>query len=77
MQLDEQVKQAAADTIPNVGPTLVIPYNDAAGGLILVLMIAAFVQNMRKTVGRSPLLLKALLWGLPLPWIAMESGWFN
>lgn len=31
---------------------------------------------MRKTVGRSPLLLKLLLWGIPLPWIAAESGWF-
>ncbi|ACA31020.1 cytochrome ubiquinol oxidase subunit I [Histophilus somni] len=74
---DEQVKQAAADTIPNVGPTFwSFRIMMLAGGLILVLMIAAFVQNMRKTVGRSPLLLKALLWGLPLPWIAMESGWF-
>ena len=74
---DAQIKQAAADTIPNVAPTFwSFRVMMAAGGLILVLMIAAFVQNMRKTVGRSPLLLKALLWGVPLPWIAIESGWF-
>ena len=38
----------------------------AAGGAILLLMLLAFAQNVRKTVGRSPLLLKAILWGLPL-----------
>lgn len=74
---DAQVKQAAADTIPNVGPTFwSFRVMMIAGGLILILMITAFVQNVRKTVGRSPLLLKALLWAIPLPWIAMESGWF-
>ena len=74
---EEQIKQAAADTIPNVGPTFwSFRVMMLAGGLILVLMLAAVAQNVRKTVGRSPLLLKALLWGIPLPWIAIESGWF-
>ncbi|MFD0966011.1 cytochrome ubiquinol oxidase subunit I [Seminibacterium arietis] len=74
---DAQIKQAAADTIPNVGPTFwSFRIMMIAGGLVLLLMIAAFVQNIRKTVGRSPLLLKLLLWGIPLPWIAAESGWF-
>lgn len=74
---EAQIKQAAADTIPNVGPTFwSFRIMMVSGGMILLLMIAAFVQNTRKTVGSSPLLLKALLWGLPLPWIAIESGWF-
>ncbi|MCI7479859.1 MAG: cytochrome ubiquinol oxidase subunit I [[Pasteurella] aerogenes] len=74
---EEQIKQAAADTIPNVGPTFwAFRVMMAAGGLILILVLAAAVQNVRKTVGRSPLLLRALLWGIPLPWIAIESGWF-
>ena len=74
---EEQIKQAAADTIPNVGPTFwSFRIMMAAGGLMLLLIIAAFVQNIRGTVGTSPILLKALLWGLPLPWIAIESGWF-
>ena len=47
-----------------------------AGGLLLLLLIGAFVANMRKTVGENKFLLKALLFGLPLPWIAIESGWF-
>ncbi|KAE9542027.1 cytochrome ubiquinol oxidase subunit I [Ursidibacter maritimus] len=74
---EEQIKQAAADTIPNVGPTFwSFRIMMAAGGLMLLLIIAAFVQNVRGTVGTKPILLKALLWGLPLPWIAIESGWF-
>jgi cytochrome d ubiquinol oxidase subunit I len=27
-------------------------------------------------LAHSPLLLKIALWSLPLPWIAIESGWF-
>lgn len=74
---EEQIKQAAADTIPNVGPTFwSFRIMMAAGGLMLLLIIAAFVQNVRGTVGTKPILLKALLWGIPLPWIAIESGWF-
>lgn len=74
---EEQIQKAAADTIPNVGPTFwSFRIMMASGGLMLLLIIAAFVQNMRGTVGTKPILLKALLWGIPLPWIAIESGWF-
>ena len=74
---EEQIKQATRDTIPNVGPTFwSFRAMMAAGGLILLLMIGAFAQNLRGKVSRSTLLLQGLLWGLPLPWIAIESGWF-
>ncbi|VTU08169.1 cytochrome D ubiquinol oxidase, subunit I [Actinobacillus indolicus] len=74
---EEQILKAAADTIPNVGPTFwSFRIMMASGGLMLLLIIAAFVQNVRGTVGSKPVLLKALLWGIPLPWIAIESGWF-
>ncbi|MDG6871732.1 cytochrome ubiquinol oxidase subunit I [Glaesserella parasuis] len=74
---EEQILKAAADTIPNVGPTFwSFRIMMIAGGLMLLLIIAAFVQNVLGTVGTKPLLLKALLWGIPLPWIAIESGWF-
>ncbi|OOH91031.1 cytochrome d terminal oxidase subunit 1 [Pasteurellaceae bacterium 15-036681] len=74
---EEQIAKAAQDTIPNVGPTFwSFRIMMIAGGLMLVLIIAAFVQNARGTVGTRPMLLKALLWGIPLPWIAIESGWF-
>ncbi|VEI46482.1 cytochrome D ubiquinol oxidase, subunit I [Actinobacillus equuli] len=48
----------------------------ASGGLMLLLIGFAFFQNVRGTVGKSRLFLRAMLWGIPLPWIAIESGWF-
>lgn len=74
---EAQIKQAAADTIPNVGPTFwSFRVMMAAGGLLLLVIVIACVKNLRNTVSKHPLFLKALLWSLPLPWIAIESGWF-
>jgi len=74
---DEQIKQAARDTIPNVGPNFwAFRGMLAAGGLIILLTFGAFVQNLRNKVTSSRLLLKALLWGIPLPFLAIEFGWF-
>ncbi|OOF69417.1 cytochrome ubiquinol oxidase subunit I [Rodentibacter caecimuris] len=74
---EEQIKQAARDTIPNVGPNFwSFRIMVGIGGLILLLTFVAFLQNLRGKVTESPLLLKALLWSLPLPWIAIECGWF-
>ena len=74
---DEQIKQAARDTIPNVGPNFwAFRGMLAAGGLIILLTFGAFVQNLRNKVTSSRLLLKALLWSIPLPILAIEFGWF-
>lgn len=74
---DAPIKQAAADTIPNVGPTFwSFRIMMIAGGLNLLLMVAAFVQIFVKQWECSHTLPKTLLWGIPLPWIAAESGWF-
>ncbi|MDD0823643.1 cytochrome ubiquinol oxidase subunit I [Mannheimia sp. AT1] len=74
---EEQIQKAADSTIPNVGPTFwAFRIMMASGGLMLLLIIFAFAQNVRGTVGSNRFLLKALLWGIPLPWIAIESGWF-
>lgn len=73
----EQIKLAARDTIPNVGPTFyAFRIMMAAAGLIVLLVGFAFLQTVRNKIGSSRLLLVALLWGVPLPWIAIESGWF-
>lgn len=73
----EQIKLAARDTIPNVGPTFyAFRAMIFAAGLIILLIGLAFIQSVRKKISQYPILLKALLWGLPLPWIAIESGWF-
>lgn len=74
---EEQIQKAADSTIPNVGPTFwAFRAMMGAGVLMLILIVFAFAQNMRGTVGSNRLFLKALLWGIPLPWIAIESGWF-
>ncbi|KAE9528020.1 cytochrome ubiquinol oxidase subunit I [Testudinibacter aquarius] len=74
---EAQIQQAAADTIPKVGPTFwSFRVMMLAGGLMLLLLIGAFAQTARKTIGSKPWFSKALLFALPLPWIAIESGWF-
>jgi cytochrome bd ubiquinol oxidase subunit I len=48
----------------------------ASGVLAGLLCIWAFVQRRRLREGRSPWLLRSLLWASPLPWIGTLSGWF-
>ncbi|MCK3658712.1 cytochrome d terminal oxidase subunit 1 [Pasteurellaceae bacterium Pebbles2] len=74
---ETQIKAAAADTIPNVAPVY-FSFRLMAGiaGAIAALVAGAFFFALRNTAHKIPLLLKALLWGMPLPWIAIECGWF-
>ena len=37
---------------------------------------AAFVQTCRQKIEQKPWVLKAALFSIPLPWIAIEAGWF-
>ena len=46
------------------------------GVALLALFAAAFLQLCRGRLVQSPRLLGALLWSIPLPWIAIEAGWF-
>ena len=43
---------------------------------VLVLIGLAFYDSTRHKIGERKWLLKALLYGIPLPWIAIEAGWF-
>jgi len=74
---EEQIHQAAADTIPNVTPSF-WSFRIMAGisGVMLLVIGLAFLQALRGTIGNKRLLLKSLLWTLPLPWVAIECGWF-
>ncbi len=74
---ESQIRAAAKDSIPNVAPVF-WSFRVMAGlaGVIGLLIFGAFVQSIRDKAHKTPLLLKALLWSLPLPWIAIESGWF-
>ncbi|MDO2947468.1 cytochrome ubiquinol oxidase subunit I [Aeromonas simiae] len=74
---DEQIKAAVDDSIPQVAPLFfTFRIMVACGVLMLVLIGIAFYDSTRHRIGQRKWLLKALLWGIPLPWIAIECGWF-
>ncbi|MFC3914511.1 cytochrome ubiquinol oxidase subunit I [Pseudaeromonas sharmana] len=74
---DEQIALAAKDSIPNVAPVFFsFRIMVGVGILMLVLIGIAFYDSTRHRIGERKWLLKALLWGIPLPWIAIECGWF-
>ncbi|MGL5286133.1 MAG: cytochrome ubiquinol oxidase subunit I [Aeromonas sp.] len=74
---DEQIKAAVDDSIPQVAPLFfTFRIMVACGVLMLVLIAIAFYDSARHQIGKRKWLLKALLWGIPLPWIAIECGWF-
>jgi cytochrome d ubiquinol oxidase subunit I len=74
---DEQIKLAAKDSIPEVAPVFfAFRIMVGAGVLMLLLIGIAFYDSARHRIGERKWHLRALLWGIPLPWIAIESGWF-
>ncbi|ASL26164.1 cytochrome ubiquinol oxidase subunit I [Azotobacter chroococcum] len=74
---EEQIKQAAKDTIPSV-PSMFWSFRAmvASGIVMLVLFACAFWASARKNEESKPWLLKFALYSLPLPWIATQTGWF-
>lgn len=73
---EEQIKQAALDTIPNVAPVFwSFRLMVASGFLMLALFACAFWASVRKNEERKRWLLKWALLSLPLPWIATQTGW--
>jgi cytochrome d ubiquinol oxidase subunit I len=76
---EEQIEQAAWDTVPNV-PVLFWTFRImvGCGVLMLFMFMAAFyhsVTRRRRKPGRWRWLEHLALWSLPLPWIAAECGW--
>ncbi len=73
---DEQIQQAARDTIPNV-PVLFWAFRImvAAGFWMLLVFALSFFYCAKRTAGKRRWLLRAAFYSLPLPWIAAESGW--
>ena len=74
---DEQIAKAARGTIPDV--TLLfwtfrmMVFSSFA---MLFLFVTGFVLMARRRLERQRWLLRAFLYGIPLPWIAIETGWF-
>jgi cytochrome d ubiquinol oxidase subunit I len=74
---EEQIKAAAKDSIPNVAPIFwSFRIMVGSGVLMLFIFAAAFWQSTRHQIAEKKWVLKAALYGLPLPWIAIECGWF-
>lgn len=71
------IAKAVADAIPQVAPLFwSFRLMVGIGVVLLALFAAAFLQLCRGKLVQSPRLLKALFWSIPLPWIAIEAGWF-
>ncbi len=73
---DEQIHQAALNSIPKSFPLFwAFRIMVGAGFLMLLLFAAAFYYNAKRNVEDKRWLLKLAVCGIPLPWIAAESGW--
>ncbi|HEY0296978.1 MAG TPA: cytochrome ubiquinol oxidase subunit I [Bordetella sp.] len=74
---DAQITQAAWDTVPTVMPLFVMFRVMVLVGFYLILFFALMFWMVSKDrLVHCPRTLKLALWSLPLPWIAIESGWF-
>jgi cytochrome d ubiquinol oxidase subunit I len=74
---EEQIQQATRDTIPKVAPLFwSFRVMVASGFIMLFIFVASFYYCARRLAGKKRWLLKMALWGIPLPWIAAETGWF-
>ncbi|MCG7487993.1 cytochrome ubiquinol oxidase subunit I [Vibrio sp. Of14-4] len=74
---EEQIQAAADDSIPTVWPLFwSFRIMVACGFIMLFVFGAAFVQTCRQKIEQKPWVLKAALLSIPLPWIAIEAGWF-
>ena len=73
----EQIDKAAWDTVPMVGP-LFWTFRIMVGlGMLFILLTAVFfVLSARRRLDRYPTLLWVAVFSIPLPWVAIECGWF-
>ncbi|WP_337921271.1 cytochrome ubiquinol oxidase subunit I [Vibrio cholerae] len=74
---EEQIQAAADDSIPTVWPLFwSFRIMVACGFIMLVVFGASFIQTCRQKIEQKKWVLKAALFSIPLPWIAVETGWF-
>lgn len=74
---EEQIQAAADDSIPTVWPLFwSFRIMVACGFIMLVVFGAAFIQTCCQKIEQKKWVLKAALFSIPLPWIAVETGWF-
>jgi cytochrome d ubiquinol oxidase subunit I len=74
---EAQIQQAVNDTIPKVAPMFwAFRIMVAAGFTMLFIFGASFYYCAKRQAGKKRWLMKMALYGIPLPWIAAETGWF-
>ena len=73
---DEHIRQAALDTIPNVG-VLFWSFRGMVfiGFFLAALFAMGFWYACHRDLHYHPWFLRLCCWSLPLPWIASELGW--
>lgn len=74
---EDQIQMAVDDSIPAVAPMFfAFRIMVGAGVTLLFIFLFAFYTSARNRIGKNKLFLKICLYSLPLPWIAIEAGWF-
>ncbi len=74
---EEQIKAAADDSIPTVWPLFwAFRIMVGLGGAMLLIFGAGFYYSVKRKVVDNAWVLKAAIIGIPMPWIAVEMGWF-
>ncbi|MDR0806280.1 MAG: cytochrome ubiquinol oxidase subunit I [Enterobacteriaceae bacterium] len=74
---DDEIKAAAQSTIPEVAPLYYsFRLMVGCGFLMLVIIALSTYYVARNRIGEKPWLLHLAMYGIPLPWIACEAGWF-
>jgi cytochrome bd ubiquinol oxidase subunit I len=74
---DEQITMAAKNSIPDVAPLFwTFRIMVAAGFAMLIIFVLAFYYCAKRVIEQKRWLLRIALYSIPLPWIAIETGWF-
>jgi cytochrome d ubiquinol oxidase subunit I len=74
---EEQIQMAIKDSIPQVAPIFwAFRIMVAAGFWMLLLFVLGFYYNAKRVIQDKRWLLRAFLWSIPVPWLAVETGWF-
>ncbi len=74
---EAQIQQAVKDSIPQVAPVFwTFRIMVAAGVWMLLLMVTGFYFNAKRVIEHKRWLLRLFVLSIPVPWIAVETGWF-
>ncbi|MEL0660137.1 cytochrome ubiquinol oxidase subunit I [Psychromonas arctica] len=74
---EAQIQMAVKDSIPGVAPMFwSFRIMVGSGIAMLGIFLFALYQSARNRIGQNKLFHRICLYSLPLPWVAIETGWF-